>query len=566
MPARRLLLRTSAGLNAPGRLLLLPTVKAAWLYAIRLVAILFFCVAFAAAPSFTFAELTPDSPEVQRLIDTGMKFLENNTDNRLGGKCLVGLCQLKHTGDVKHPRVVEAVDACQDVCRADAINIKQDIYSTGIAIFFLCEVDAEQYGTAIEKLVESLLLRQKEGGGFGYPGSHRHGDTGDTSMTQYAALGLWAAKQHGIAVPREAVERMANWLIRTQDPSGAWGYQGNDPGTYRRRVEQEPIRPSLAAAGLGSTYICAHMLGLKAERPDRTIEGLPPAFQRVVEKEPQKDAPKLETVDPRLLHRAQLDGNRWLSRNFGFDETEPWVYYYMYALERCMSFRELVEDRKLSNVWYEMGVRFLTAQQNEDGSWRDRFAAVDTAFAVLFLMRGTKKTIETTVSEHYDGLLVGGRGLPRNTRNVRVEDGRLIGKSLSASIDEMLAILEDPQHARYNDMLRFPPDLDLETDDPAKRRKQIERLQKIALADAPAAQVRAIELLARSGELEVAPTLIAALGDGDLRVVLAARDGLRRLSRKFSGFGLSDDPTAAEVAVAADKWRTWYRSVSLEAE
>jgi hypothetical protein len=217
------------------------------------------------------AALTPDSPEVQRLIAKGMAYLEVNNDNRLGGMCLLGLCHLKHTGDKQHADVVKAIEACQRVCRAEPAAISVDIYSTGIAIFFLCEVDAEKHNTAIEKLVQSLILRQKNGGGFGYPAEHNHGTTGDTSMTQYAVLGLWAAKQHGIAVPQEVSEKVCNWLIRTQDPSGGWGYQGTDPNSYQR-VKQTQIRPSLAAAGLGSAYICAHTLGLAAEAEDRRIE------------------------------------------------------------------------------------------------------------------------------------------------------------------------------------------------------------------------------------------------------------------------------------------------------
>ncbi len=520
------------------------------------------CVFLLAMSAVAEAELTPDSPEVKRLIEKGMAYLEDNTDQRLGGRCLVGLCHLKHSGNAQHPRVAEAIAACERVCRADAEDIRQDIYSTGIAIFFLCEADGEKYNSQIERLVRSLVLRQKPGGGFGYPDG-RHGETGDTSMTQYAVLGLWSARQHGIAVPHETVEKVANWLIRTQDPGGAWGYQGNDPGNYQR-VKQTPLRPSLAAAGLGSTYISAHMLGLTREVEDRSIEGLPAAFQRVADPKPDNPEGEPKEVDPRRIAGAQADGNRWFSRNFGYKK-ETWVYYYMYALERCMSFRELVEGRKTNNLWYDRGVRFLEEQQQENGSWHDREAAVDTAFALLFLMRGTKKTIESTVSESYEGLLVGGRGLPKDTSSVKVDGGRLIGRSLSAGVEEMLAILEDPEHDDYQQALRFPPNVDLDSQDEATRGETIRRLRKIAVVGSPAAQVQAINLLARAGDLASVPTLISALSDsGDRQVVVTARDGLRRISRRFEGFGLSDDPSAAEVAAAAQRWRQWYRTISPE--
>ena len=41
-----------------------------------------------------------------------------------------------------------------------------------------------------------------------------------------------------------------------------------------------------------------------------------------------------------------------------------------------------------------------------------------------------------------------------------------------------------------------------------------------------------------------AHALITALSDEDLSVTLAARDGLRRISRRFGGFGLPDRPAA----------------------
>lgn len=515
------------------------------------------------------AELTPESPEVQRLIARGLAYLNDNTDGRLGGKCLIGLCHYKQTGDVQHPRVAEAIQACETVCRRDPSDIRSDIYSTGIAIVFLCEVDAEKYSTEIEKLVTSLRLRQKPHGGFGYPSDNQqYGTTGDTSMTQYAVLGLWTAKQHGFDVSDEVVQKVANWLLRTQDPGGAWGYQGQDPGSFKR-VEQKQIRRSLAAAGLGSTYMCAHLLGIGGGGVDRRIEGLPAAFQRVVEAPPKEKRPP-ENVDPRRVAVAQRDGKRWFAENFAF-EKENWVYYYMYAYERYMSFRELVEGRALGrgvapqagNAWYEQGVRFLSEQQQSDGSWKDQSGAVDTAFALLFLMRGTQKTIEkTTAATQYEGLLVGGRGLPKHTANLRLENGQLVGKALSASVEEMLAILEDPRNEDYEDALRFPPDMDLSAAAPEERQEHIDRLQRIAARGTADAKVLAIDALARSGQLDVAPTLIDALGDEDRQVVIAARNGLRRLSRKFTGFGLTNNPSRAEIHSAAEKWRAWYRSVA----
>src|SRR5688572_11547791 len=58
------------------------------------------------------AAVTPESPEVKAVIDKAFKYLETADDNRLGGKCLIGLAFLKNGGDEKHAKVDAAVQAC----------------------------------------------------------------------------------------------------------------------------------------------------------------------------------------------------------------------------------------------------------------------------------------------------------------------------------------------------------------------------------------------------------------------------------------------------------------------
>jgi hypothetical protein len=511
--------------------------------------------------------LNPESPAVKRLIDSGLKYLEDSDqgglrfEGRLGGQSLMGLCCFKARGKADHPHVVEAIRRCQEACRIPAEQMQVDLYSTGIAIVFLCEVDAEKYASEIETFSTSLVKRQKAQGAWGYP-SGDHAATCDTSMTQYGVLGLWTARGHGIAVPEETIVAAANWLVRTQDPSGGWGYQGIDPGDFRR-VRQENVRPSLAAAGLGSSYMCADMLGLRVELPDRSIEGLPAAFQKVEEKAPEEQRPRDDKVEAKRIRQACLDGNRWLAQNLTFDG-QNWTYYYMYGLERAMSFRELVEGRSTGASWYDRGVAHLTKSQHDDGHWESNSGAlVDTAFALLFLMRGTKKTIEKTVGEQsLAGVLIGGRGLPTDTSNVRVVGGRVVGTSLATTVDELLSILEDPENEDFPSTVEFPPELRVDATDPKERAVQLERLAQLASKGSVEVRVVAVKTLSMSGRFDVVPALIAALEDRDNRVAIAARDGLRRVSRKFNAWGPPDNPTAAEKTIAANQWRTWYASVA----
>jgi hypothetical protein len=364
--------------------------------------------------------LHPESPEVKRAINKAVAFLETADDNRLGGKCLIGMVfnKLGHKDD--HPKIAAAVDACKKVCQADAAAIKNDIYSTGIAIIFLCETDPSKYRPEIVKLMESLELRQREDGSWGYPPGHAHADTGDTSMIQYAVLATWSSYRNGIEVSQDSVERVANWLLRTQDPTGGFGYQGKDPGIGNyNRVAQGNMRNSMGAAGSGSLYICADLLRFKPiELPEENDEetSLPPALVLVDDaKGKVAKGPITERVPARNMQRGLTDANGWMNRNFTVDQGN-WNNYYLYALERYQSFRELAEGiNDAEPRWYNEGARHLIKKQAENGSWNEGAGEpVDTAFGALFLMRSTKKAIQKSIKKFGDGQLTGGRALARS--------------------------------------------------------------------------------------------------------------------------------------------------------
>ena len=54
---------------------------------------------------------------------------------------------------------------------------------------------------------------------------------------------------------------------------------------------------------------------------------------------------------------------------------------------------------------------------------------------------------------------------------------------------------------------------------------------------------------------------VYALTDPDPTVMLAARNALRRLSRRPQGFGLSSQPSETDRRVAIEAWKKWYLAV-----
>jgi len=511
---------------------------------------------------------TPESPEVQQAIARAVKFLESDAaseENRVGGRALVGLALLKHGVAPDHPRVGQAVERIRGALRdMDPTEVDIDIYSTGIAAIFLIELDPQEYASEIQCLLDSLAHRQKPHGGWGYP----ERDTGDTSMTQYGALSAWEGTQMGFRFPLERVEAVAAWLLKTQDPSGGFGYQGKVSETFVP-VQQEQVKLSLTAAGLGSLYICADLLGVGVKIRQRDPD-LPPALQEVEEDEPAEPKDAKTQLDSRLFQAAQVRGQGWLGRNYRIDAPQ-WTHYYLYALERYMSFRELAQLEATGRApeksprWYNDGVSFLLKTQGENGSWGSNAGPVpDTAFGILFLLRSQKKSIEKTKS-FGDGTLLVGRGLPKVTAGAEVRGGQVVARPLLGPAEELLAMLDNPDSPDYDEALSLLSELPAE-ELGTLAGEQAAKLHRLAAGRTADARLAAVQAMGRSGCLDHVPTLIYALTDPDPEVTRAARDALRRISRKPRGFGMPDEVSDLDRHRAIEKWQAWYRTVRPDAE
>lgn len=513
------------------------------------------------APAHCGGAVKPDSDEVRAMVARALEHLAEQEDDRLGAHCLAGMAFLKNGAGPEHPIVQRAVRICRQASNQPPPI--DDVYSNGLAVIFLCELDPEAYEREIGRYLASLYARQKPHGGWGYDRL----DTGDTSQTQYAVLGLWTAHRSGVRVNAEAVRRGLDWLMRTQDPSGTWGYQGKDPGGPER-VRQSNVSVTMLAAGLGSTLMCAHMFGItKTLEEDRVKEelDLPPAVTRVIDR--KESAPPLgggSQIDRERLAETIRLAREWMDKNYTI-EASSYPYYYLYALERYKSFDEIVTgEREESPAWYQDGFEYLTRNQSEDGGWRygGGGAMADAAFGILFLIRSTQKSLRP--GGIGEGLLVGGRGLPENLATASIQEGRLITDETAESVDELLSVLEDPDHPRYEELLDDPRGLwglnIAEVTD-----QDVPRLRRLVRGGEPVARVLAVQALATRDDLDDVPTFLYALTDPDRRVVLAARDALRRVSRRTDGFGLGDAFTDRQRHAAIQQWRAWYLTLRPEA-
>ncbi len=522
----------------------------------------------AAPPAFAQG-LSPESPAVKAAIASGIKFIESSNDGRLGAKALVGLTLAKDGAYAEHPKIKQAIDAIQAALASGPENFRDDIYSTGAAIMFLVAVDPRKYRYEIEDLVKSLHLRQKTDGAWGYPLDSPNGKTCDTSMTQFALLGLWEAEdQAAVESPPDVWDRAARWLIRTQDPSGGFGYQGVVSSSLNTRVKQNDVRHPMSVAGLCSLFICQDQLGLSQLRKS-SLDTTPEAF-RLVETADAAKARIKTRLDPKLFQRARADGNHWMSEHGTVTKPNGFLHYYMYALERYESFRQADQTAVGRGNWYAQGARFLLQTQREDGSWESQAKnPPDTCFALLFLLRSTKKALERRADKHEPGILVAGRGLPAAAK-VRLRDGRVTPRPEPADLDAVLnstalTLRETPPEA---DDLELAIEQLVDAIDAAASESlaaQVERLASLAAHPHQAVRLAANRGLGKSESLDAVPALFKSLLDQNAEVRQSVGQALIFISRR-DDLPLPDpNGTADSQASALRAWRDWYRSLRPDA-
>ncbi len=524
------------------------------------------------------AAITPDNPRVQSAVRRALEHLETADEKRVGGRALVGLAFAKNGADADHPKIQEGVRAIQAALKNGPERFSPGIYDTGIAIMFLVAVDPSRYRFEIESLVQSLHVRQKNHGAWGYPLTHAtHAGTCDTSMTQYAVLGLWEAEdQAGVETPRHVWDRVARWLLLTQDPDGGFGYQGLPAPRLGRFEQQSGVRDSMTLAAMGSLYIVKDRVGitqLKKSAHDDTPDAFIPYESR------EEKAARIKTaIDLRHFARALSSGNRWIEENVDVENLTGYPLYALYALERYESLREAEAagraqplEKTDESSWYNRGARFLLRTQSSDGSWEGKSGIVPaTAFGALFLMSSTRKTLsQSSVARYASSQLIGGRGLPA-TRTVRLRDGQVVRPPLERPLAAVLKILTEPGHRDFAAALESLADAAGE-DSGQQLRPHTRQLAHLASSASVSelhrdARLLAIQCLARAHDLDQVPWLIHLLDDQDPVIAFAAAEALGSLSRKFDTLGVTRQSTAPQRSEAVAQWRQWYASVRPEVD
>lgn len=519
---------------------------------------------------------TPTDPVVTKMVDRGIKYLEekgakyggeaSDVFGRGGGEViLLGYAHHKVVHDPENPLVKRALAYAKkivsDLEAGRGGDGQKRNYTMSIAVLLFADVDAARYKKELTVLQQHLIDGQMSHGGFGYPGEHE----GDVSQVQYVILAIWTLDRNGIALDYEKVVKTAQWLLRVQDIAGPWPYHGKDPGPGKPNISQQETGMSMALAGGSSVLIAGDALRLWGETVDDADPGIPglPEAIKIYKEDTNLRRRKRVTMSQEPIKRAVKFMDAWRQKNpYKRGTARDWYYYQLYTLERYESFLEIAYGlpKDSSPAWYNQIVDELRQYQGSDGGWSDLShtqGPVSTAFALLFLIRSTQKTIFTASS----GALQGGYGLPKDTTDIRVDGTQIKGRPVAAQVTDLLDILEE-DGADDTEGQSIPEDLQLDKD-PVARSAQLDRLERLVRGSRSwQARRVAARLLSKSDELRVVPALIFALSDGDLSVRRYARDGLRFISRKFEGFGMPDKPNVGELQKAQQQWRAWYRTMN----
>jgi hypothetical protein len=501
---------------------------------------------------------TPESEEVQALLKKAIAFLDGADHSRPGGRALIGYALLKAGIDPKHPKIRAAVsEARRLAATVRRSGMGQHNYDAAIACLLLADLNPQLYREEIKAFIDAMVDRQTSNGCWAYD---PYTGYDDTSQSQYGVLCLWAGHVHGLDIDSESVVAAMNWFHRTQQPEGGWVYRAADPQNPPKvpHSQGQDQTMSMSAAGMGSVYICAYLLGWGKSETGQT-DGRPVALKKV-ERATERRKYLSDSGANRSTFASVIGrGKNKFGENFRY-EPEGWTYYAMYAIERYKAFEAIVDGRKESEPsWYNKGVDFLQKTQAADGSWQSRHSqatpSVSTSFAVLFLTRSTEKAIQASEQ----GQVRGGSGLPADLSQITVNpNGQVVDATETPPIEMLLSELEKDDGNEVDPSI--PVQLAL-SDNPRVKAAEVARLRRMVMSGKYQARLVAVQTLGHDRDLNNVPVLIFALSDPDRQVARAARDGLRFVSRKLNGFGLADRPEDGEWRAVQNQWKKWYLSI-----
>jgi hypothetical protein len=423
------------------------------------------------------------------------------------------------------------------------------------------------------------------------------GGLGDNSNTQFATLGLWVGRRHGLPVEK-ALARIEKRYRATQNPDGGWGY----------------------VVGLGNTskdtMICAGLLGLAAAYGYALEKetGLTEKERKKLPKQPNDVThdravraglialgtvigPPIEPLADGQVNPGNLLNLNPAQRAILQNATiQPVNYYLMWSIERVAMAFDL---QKIGNKdWYRWGSTLLLMQQQPDGGWHGQYpeGGIDTCFALLFLRRSNLAQDLTAslrgrvhdpgearlrASDAATAASKPATAKPAPGSNLKIPDlldsfesnepspvamlSQELIKATPQNEAAVLAKLRDSKGVAYTDALATAiPDLNgpLKTKARDALAARLTRMSQITLREKfkdSSAEIRRAAILAAAmnDDKTFIPDILNLLKDPSATVWHAVPVALRSLTGKEFELATNSSPTEREQAKG--RWEAWWR-------
>ena len=446
--------------------------------------------------------------------------------------------------------------------------VHRHIYEAGVAIMVLGSVDSKKYRPEMEAIVRYIVSQQGPQGDWDY----QHRENGDTSVTQYALLGLWEATRAGMTVPGRVWDQCAAWHIKYQMSDGGFCYHPHGTNPENRLTTHTMTLAGICNMTLIRMHLYPNAHDVEQDRINRAarkmkygvleplaIENDDSDLSSVTRQDTYTPSVRLQAID-KSLERSK----RWFLSNYAIAPQPIWQSYYLYCLERMATLTGM--DEISGHSWYDEGVSYLVANQKPDGGWTDNgLIPVEsvTSLCALFMGRATLKMMKRKPRALIGtGVLKGQRGLPDNLDALNAEGPDLKVRKMTGSLEKILGEISKVDNPEIESAQAALEDIGL-LNDPTALAKQRPLLMKLAKDPRGIARVGAFNLLGKSNDLTVAPVLIDAVAsDPELDCAFVAHQALRFLSRRLTPPPFSpEENTPEKRAEAAAYWKRWYKQV-----
>lgn len=488
-----------------------------------------------------------DAAKIQQAISKAQAYI---IKQRLTGAhgSIAALGYIKSGGDRNAPPIQEILREVLQKFQNGAYRPSQHHnYEAGVDLMLLEATDEKLFRPQMEACVAYLLSTQQPNGAWYYP-TGVEPDCGDTSITQYAVMGLWAAQRAGIEIPIEVLEKIARWHISKQKSDGGFCYHPFETH-LPAHPEAKTTVGTMTAAGSSNLLIIRQMLfgnvALNADiRPTETKRRFG-VLEKFVDDKGGGGVKREVTMRVTQIDESLKESIRWMTTNFGAKSSnhETWFCYDFYCIERVAALMDVATFG--DHNWYDEGANELLTRQAKDGAWTDQCNGISsTALGLMFLSKVTATIVKPQSRTKLlgGGLQAGGRGLPDNLDAVEVKDGTVAARKIVGAVDNLLIELERSSDAKVMDVQAAVVDA-IQLDRSEELIGQVDRLKKLASDSRLEVRRTAFWALGRSGNVSAVPSLILGLSDADISVAREASLALCILSRRPEGCGKAIDPT-----------------------